>query len=96
MKMMNLTCNISSVNQLIQMIEDEKITFYQIIEESIGLLPKGEPRLNTPVWPGLNSSIFLTCTEQQCQNLKKHIKSFNEKAYNDNELIFANSWNIDE
>jgi len=96
MKMMNITCNISSMAQFMQMIEAEQIRFYQIMEETTGLLPKGEPRLNTPVWPGINSSVFLTCTETQCLNLKKHIADFNRKAYNDNELIFVNSWSIDE
>ncbi|HOE91405.1 MAG TPA: hypothetical protein PL063_07715 [Candidatus Cloacimonadota bacterium] len=96
MKMMNITCNISSVNHLIQIMEREQINFYQLFNEVCGKLPKGEPRLNNPVWPGLNNSVFLTCTEKQCESIKEAIKMFNKMAYNDNELIFYNSWTIDE
>ncbi|MCB5250168.1 MAG: hypothetical protein RBS16_06855 [Candidatus Cloacimonadales bacterium] len=96
MKVMNIACNISSVSHLVKMIDDEKINFYQLFEQVSGKLPKGEPRLNNPVWPGLNNSVFLTCTQEQCENMKQKIKEFNQNAYNDNELIYYNTWTVDD
>lgn len=96
MKMTYITCNISSLDFVLEMIKKEKISSYQFIEEASGSFPKGEPRLNTPVWPGVNSIVFATCTEIQCKAIKEDIKGFNQQAYNDNELIYINSWSIDE
>ncbi len=96
MKMMYVSCNISSLSPLLEIFKQENITSFQMIEEATGQFPKGEPRLNTPIWPGLNSIVFVTCNENQCHAVKKHINQFNKVAYNDNELIFVNSWTIDE
>lgn len=96
MKMVYISCNISSLDSVLEMIKKEKISSYQIIEEASGVFPKGEPRLNTAVWPGLNSIVFATCSETQCKNLKQEISIFNQKVFNDNELVYINSWSIDD
>jgi hypothetical protein len=79
------------------MLEEQKIKDYQVIEQVPAIPVKGDPRLNTAVWPGYNSSILIQFSDDdQAKEMMQKIKAFNQKAFNDNELVTACSWSLDD
>ena len=97
MKMIYVTCNVSVREPLINMLEDNDVSDYQIIEEVPAKNVKGEPRLNTAVWPGHNSAVFMQFSDDiRAREILQKIKDFNKQAYNDNELVTACMWELDE
>lgn len=97
MKMIYVTCNISVREPFLKMLEDNKINDYQIIEQVTAKSVKGEPRFNTPVWPGYNSAIFMQFSDDhKAIEIMQKIKEFNSRAVNDNELVTACSWTLDD
>jgi len=97
MKMIYVTCNVSVREPLINMLEDNSITDYQIIEEVPAKNVKGSPRLNTAVWPSHNSSIFMQFSDDEdAKEVMQLIRNFNKEAYNDDELVTACMWTIED
>jgi len=97
MKMIYVTCNVSVREPLINMLEGNKINDYQIIEQVPAKNVKGEPRLNTAVWPSHNSSIFMQFSDDnRAKEIMQLIRDFNKDAYNDNELATACMWTLDD
>ncbi|MGM0497213.1 MAG: PG0541 family transporter-associated protein [Bacteroidota bacterium] len=97
MKMIYVTCNVSVREPLINMLEDHSITDYQIIEQVPAKNVKGSPRLNTAVWPSHNSSIFMQFSDDEdAKEIMQLIRDFNKEAFNDNELVTACMWTIDD
>ncbi len=97
MKMIYVTCNVSVREPLLKMLEEHDISDYQIIEQVPAKNVKGEPRLNTAVWPSHNSSLFMQFSdEDRAKKVMKLIRDFNKAAYNDNELVTACMWTLDD
>ena len=97
MKMIYVTCNVSVREPLINMLEGHSITDYQIIEQVPAKNIKGDPRLNTAVWPSHNSSIFMQFSDDEdAKETMQLIRGFNKEAFNDNELVTACMWTIDD
>jgi len=97
MKMIYVTCNVSVREPLIKLLEENDIKDYQVIEQVTAKSIKGDPRFNTSVWPGYNSSIFMQFSDdQRASAIMQKIKEFNKKAFNENELVTACSWNLDD
>jgi hypothetical protein len=97
MKMIYITCNVSIRELLLKMLEDNHVKDYQVIEQVTAKSIKGEPRFNTAVWPGYNSSIFIQFSnDDRAKEIMQKIKVFNKKAFNENELITACSWTLDD
>ena len=97
MKMIYITCNVSVREPLINMLEDHSITDYQIVEQVPAKNVKGDPRLNTAVWPSHNSSIFMQFSDDEdAKDIMQLIRNFNKEAFNDNELVTACMWTIDD
>src|SRR6056297_2791117 len=97
MKMIYVTCNVSVREPLINMLEDHSITDYQIIEQVPAKNVKGDPRLNTAVWPSHNSSIFMQFSDDEdAKEIMQLIRDFNKEAYNENELVMACMWTLDD
>ena len=97
MKMVYITCNVSVREPLIAMLEEAGVDDYQIIEQVPAKNVRGVPRLNTAVWPSHNSSIFMQFSDnQEAKNILQKVKEFNKKAYNENELVTACSWTLDD
>ena len=95
--MIYVTCNVSVREPLINMLEDNSITDYQIIEEVPAKNVKGSPRLNTAVWPSHNSSIFMQFSDDEdAKEVMQLIRNFNKEAYNDDELVTACMWTIED
>lgn len=97
MKMIYITCNVSVREPLIQMLEEKEVTDYQIIEQVPAKNVKGDPRLNTAVWPSHNSSLFMQFSDdERAKEILGYIKEFNKDAYNENELVTACMWTLDD
>jgi len=96
MKMVYCTCTISTLIKLKEIFDEVGVDNYQIIEEVTGKNVKGEPRLNTAVWPGLNSIMMSQVEEATAAKLVLKIRAFNTRAFNDNELISYCTWTLDE
>jgi hypothetical protein len=96
MKMIYCTCNVSVLNELINIFEECKIKNYQITKEVVGKSVFGEPRMNTAVWPGHNSTLISQVDDNNVEKIVSKIKKFNEEAYNDNENITLSAWKIDD
>lgn len=97
MKMIYLTCNVSVREPLLAKLEENGVEDYQIIEQVPAKNVRGVPRLNTAVWPGHNSSIFLQFSDdQRAREILDLVRAFNQEAYNENELVTACSWTLDE
>ena len=88
MKLIYCTCNVSMLETLVEVIEEEKISEYQIIEQVLAKSRHSEPRLNTPVWPGYNSAVLMQVQEEEkVNNLIARIKEMNKAAFNPADLI---------
>ncbi len=97
MKMIYVTCNVSVREPLLKVLEENKIKDYQVIEQVTAKSIKGDPRFNTAVWPGYNSAIFMQFSDdKRAKHMMQILRDFNSKAFNDNELITACSWDIDD
>lgn len=97
MKLIYVTCNVSVRDPLLKMLENNNIKDYQVIEQVTAKSVKGEPRFNTAVWPGYNSSIFMQFSDDnRAKEIMQLIKDFNKSVFNDNELITACSWTLDD
>lgn len=97
MKMIYVTCNVSVREPLIKVLEENKIKDYQVIEQVTAKSIKGDPRFNTAVWPGYNSAIFMQFSDDnRALEIMQVLRDFNKNAFNDNELITACSWSIDD
>ena len=95
--MVYITCNVSVREPLIQMLEENEIKDYQIIEQVPAKNVKGDPRLNTSVWPSHNSSLFMQFSDDnRAKEIMQRVKEFNKEAYNDNELVTACMWTLDD
>lgn len=95
--MIYVTCNVSVREPLINMLEDNDVSDYQIIEQVPAKNVRGDPRLNTAVWPSHNSSIFMQFRDDdRAREILQKIREFNKNAYNDNELVTACMWELDE
>ena len=95
MKMVYCSCNVSVLPELIEMIEKCEINNYQISKEVIGKSVIGDPRMNTAIWPGHNSTLICQAEDNLVEKLIGNVKKYNEEAYNDNENITLATWGID-
>lgn len=96
MKFIYITCNVSMLEIITDLLSKIKFTDYQVIEQVEAISKWGNPRQNTAVWPGYNSSVLI----QESDNLKiselmNQINDINESAFNNSELIAAYTLNIE-
>ena len=96
MKMIYLTCNISILSEVIKILEENQVRDFQVIKEATGRSVKGNPRLNTPVWPGYNAVVIMPIPDDEKANSIINIfKKFNKKTFNEDELITCCSWSLE-
>ena len=95
--MVYITCNISVQEQLLEVLENQEIRDYQIIDEVTVKNKIGPPRFNNAVWPGYNSAILIQISEKEkVERLMERLREFNRNAYNKEELLVAATWDIDD
>lgn len=97
MKMVYCTCNVSILEDLLNVLEEQNISDYQIYDKVRAKNRKGSPRLDNAVWPGHNSSVMMQIRdEEKVKALAQAVKTMNDNAINDNELVIFCSWTIDD
>jgi len=96
MKMIYCTCNISVLDELIELVKAQNIDNYQVVEKITGQDLVGDPRLNTAVWPGFNSQVVSIVEAKKVPQLSRAIKAYNQRAINRNEIITFCSWEVEE
>jgi hypothetical protein len=95
MKFIYLTCNISKLEQLEDLIRKEKINSYQIVENANGCQPSGNPRMNNSVWPGHNSIVFIQTDDKKTSLIFNMLKEMNKNIVNESERVLAASWSCE-
>ena len=97
MKIVYCTCNVSVLDALLKQVDDLGVENYQVMEQVIARNARGDNRLNTPVWPGFNSTVIMQIADDaKVAELMSAIREFNKLAFNDNELVIAASWTVDD
>ena len=97
MKMIYCTCNTSVLDALLTKLEAINVKDYQVVDHVIAKSVKGDPRLDTAVWPGYNASVFLQFHEdEKAKEVIRKLRDFNKNAHNESELITCCSWTIDD
>ena len=95
MKMIVCCCNISVINELRDILNDEKIDNYQIVDQVTGKCVRGLPRLNTAVWPGMNTLTLCYLEKSAADRLVEAVKRHNASFTSDDEAIMVAGWEID-
>lgn len=97
MKMIYISCNVSTSDSIIKLLEENDVADYQVVEQVNAKNIIGAPRLNTPVWPGYNSVIFLQFSNNdKAYEVLAILKEYNKSQFNINEKITVCSWEMDE
>lgn len=96
MKIIYIVVNVSNLEILISKIKTIGFTDYQIIEKISSVSSKGNPRLNTSVWPGFSSGVLVQTNDHvKTETLLDVIRQHNAERFNDEEIIKAYVWNVE-
>ncbi|HRZ80122.1 MAG TPA: hypothetical protein P5044_08950 [bacterium] len=96
MKFIYLTCNISKLEQVLELLKAQGSKSYQVIENVNGVQPSGNPRMNDAVWPGSNSVVFIQAANDETDRLFQCLKGINRDIVNESERILAVSWDCEK
>jgi hypothetical protein len=78
------------------LLDETECADYQVIEQVTARSRWSEPRLNTAVWPGYNSSILVQEADpEKAQSLIRQISQMNASAFKNGELVAAHMWGIE-
>jgi len=78
-------------------MEEAQVRDFQVIDQVVAKNKIGDPRFNTPVWPGYNSVILAQVREEEkVKELLFKLKEFNRTAYNESELLTVCTWTLDD
>ncbi|MFP4547318.1 MAG: PG0541 family transporter-associated protein [Fidelibacterota bacterium] len=93
MKMIYCTYNVSVTDDLQKILQELEIENYQVFENILAKTSGSVPRLNTPVWPGMNNSVLIQLPETS--DLQERIQQYNQKTRDDSEKIFCYQWEVE-
>lgn len=97
MKIIYISCNVSLLNEITKILNNNGADSYQIIEQVMSVGKIGNPKLNNFVWPGYNSVIIVTTENiDTYKNLIENLKNYNKNAELDDEKVTVASWNIED
>ncbi|HPX05258.1 MAG: hypothetical protein JW783_01835 [Bacteroidales bacterium] len=97
MKIIYCTCNVSVIESLLQTLDSCNVRDYQIVEQVTVKNKKGDHRFNNPVWPGFNSAVIMQISDDdKAKSVMAAVKDMNRTAFNDNELVTACMWTMDD
>lgn len=88
-------CNLSSLEEITEIVSRCKRGFYQIVEPVTGALPFGDPRMNNAIWPGFSDLIIIKGSEDTILELRKHLDTYNLTCRGNDEKVVMESWTID-
>ncbi len=90
-----ITCNVSAIDEIVEILNQAQVDNYQIVDQVLGILPVGDPRMNNPVWPGYSNLILIRIEQDHLARLSKQLDVFNSNLITDEERVFYSSWTID-
>jgi len=97
MRIIYISCNVSLLNDIKELLDKCKVDCYQIVEQAMSVNKIGDPRLNNAVWPGYNSLFFINTNSNQIyKNLISELKQYNKSVDMPDEKITVSSWKTDE
>ena len=97
MQMIYCTGNIEIMKEFQNKLEELEVTNYQLYDRVLANNEFGPPRLDNPVWPGHNFSIFIQeSNSDKVSAIKNMIKSMNNEARGANDLVSCYIWSIAE
>lgn len=83
------------VEAVTNLLDEMSFTDYQVIERVTAKSSLSTPRLNTAVWPGYNSSVFIQENDAgKVSSLVETVNKMNCSAFNNAELIALFVWDI--
>lgn len=85
------------MDQVIQLLDNNGVTSYQIIDRVLSRNEKGSPRFDTAVWPGYNVIITMQISsDEEANRIIAMLKGFNsEMASSYEELLTVCSMKMD-
>jgi hypothetical protein len=95
MKMIYLTLNISELDEMLELLNKNKIGQYQIYDKVCAGNKDGIPRMNNAVWPGYNATVIIQADDAEESLIADMIKQFNHQTDNPNEKILMCSWQLE-
>lgn len=96
MKFVYVSCNISKLEQILELNHELGIRSFQIAENVTGSFESGDPRMDTSVWPGMNSAMFMQLSPEKCREFLGRIRQMNKEIINENERVLAASWECED
>jgi hypothetical protein len=97
MKMVYANFNVSTLPAVVKILDENGVDDYQIVDHALSKNRKGDPRLDTSVWPGYNTLAFIPfADEDKARDIIQKFREFNKKVYTEAEIITACMWGIDE
>lgn len=88
-------CNVSSLEEIRELVSQINPEFYQIVEPVTGVLPFGDPRMNNAIWPGFSDLIIVKGSQQTIQELRDSLGRYNLTCRGNDEQVVIESWTID-
>lgn len=93
MKMVYISCNISALSEVKEMLTKCEMKSWQVIENATGRFSTGDPRMNDAIWPGVNSVVFVQpANDEKYRELVEAVKEKNSTLYNEDERVLLMSW----
>ncbi len=97
MKIIYCIVNVTHLESFSETIRTSGITDFQIIEQLYTEFSKGDPRMNTHVWPGFSSAIIAqTEDKDKIQLILDEAKTHNKNRNNDDEIIRVYVWKTED
>lgn len=97
MRIVYISCNVSILPDIIKILNKVDVDSYQVIDKVNSVQQNGNPRLNTAIWPGYNSVIFVSIDNNDIYNkLIQYLKLHNSDSDLKDEKIMVCSWQTDD
>ncbi len=93
--MIYCTCDVSMLDSLLRALEAMKVEEYEVYDKVVAKSRKGDPRLNTPIWPGYNASVMVSLGDEQAGEVIRRIQQMNREVISENEWISVYSWEVE-
>ena len=93
MKLLFLSYDIAMHASVLEILEESELGTYTRWSEVQDVSEKGQPRLGTHIWPGVNSAMIVPVPEEKEEMVMSRIQAFNDRAKF--EGIKAYCWKLD-
>ena len=97
MKMVSCVCNVSVLATVLRLLDENGVQGYQVVNNVTGKNVKGDPRMDTAVWPGYSAQVMMQFKHNaDAHSVLQKMKDFNKQAVNDDELLTCYSYVLDD